>query len=429
MGENIEQLEFEAQQRVDTLSMIYEKVELITYRLVSYIDDGWLIITDLEGNIKFKKDAEKSTIAGKFLVVEGNQFDAMNGYTQAWEVYSLETGINTLVNRPDYLSKQVVYNIGTDLVVVPYSSSQALVLNTELQPILEVDIYSRPIKTADDTMTKTTFCIYIGKIIWVCYSKEKKQVLSYDEVVIDAANGLSVVAVEYDHTGIMDNKGGIWRRQMVSYDRQSSEIFNCLSIFKYRLCKYGARHGKGYNGIAKTTEYMNTKYLSVFNFNGVERKFCENHCNLLFGLIDEDGNELISPLYKSVQYIGGDTFLLTWEDEAYGTVTSLSSLSRGTLAGPLPADKVYQHKSVNMVVINTLHIDGNIWLYKEGDGCFLASEISKHFDCWYCSSMPEVIRIDVGKVYKYIDNRLTPITNPQMLRRLSVLNDQAWVKM
>lgn len=412
--ENME-LSMDAQQKIDTFKMLYDNVEMMTFNILQYTNDMTIVIYDIvKDKVIYELDTYNTIVAGKFVVCLKDKLQNNMEIT----IRSMEENIEKVVYSYDTQftyrhMKGNVRALGTDLISVRATPFRCVILNTKLQEIMVTDdtFFTFGI---DDTVTKTVVSMRTWrKTFKLCYNKEHHCATSYDSKTIDNTE-YDAIACEFDiDKGIIRTKTGYKEPRWA--DDGQTEYMGFSGMCKYRLSKYDNMISeKAYNCIIKTYELMQTNYMLVFNYG--------NKSKPMYGLINEQGKELIEPIYSNISFIGGDIFMLEYKSN-----NILFSLTRGLLAGPSPLNMLYIHKSLPLSVHITEQCTVN--LIDNTGQSFSASELSKHFECQYLKSEPSTIRVKVGGVNKYIDNRLTPITNMQFISRLDKTSDEAWVKM
>lgn len=360
-----------------TMKLLYPNSKRINDQYITYSDDSNVYICNDKGEIVIEGLIEDTTIVGTFVaeLSVGRFFGNV-------KVTNLLTGKSISFNS----TRGAVHgytHIGTDLIVVSFDDTMRI-YNKNFKLMYEsCNIYINN-GNVRDTATTTAFSLFCGKWCSMYYNKEIEKIVRYDSI---EAGGIETIGTSY------------------IYNRK-----NMVTKLKYKLMNNCKAVGNEYDTIVKPIELRNTPYVLIIN---------ESKC----GIMNMTGNEVLSPIYKNVSYLGNNTFLISGD-----TTNAVISLNRGltVIAGPSQPNRLYQHPLLPCVV--QIEAD-NIYLIHNVLGKFPASDIAKYMECSYLKSDPTIIRVKVGEVYKYIDNRLTPIVNILKIRRYNALIEECWQKM
>lgn len=192
--------------------------------------------------------------------------------------------------------------------------------------------------------------------------------------------------------------------------------FNMDEYYMYKLYLNEKVVGdKSYIDIQKLKESEDNVYL-------VYERYCDKYRKV--GLMNSEGKEIIPTENKEITYIGSHNYIVRRFINLIKTETYIYNIMNGQKSQIYNDFNVVQHPTLPLTIIKKN--DGSTIILDVKGNLFDIKDFSKYFKCSYCQTQPTMLKIDFEYGSKYVDNRLTPITNMHALKALS---QQKWVDM
>jgi hypothetical protein len=204
------------------------------------------------------------------------------------------------------------------------------------------------------------------------------------------------------------------------YAAVATEQDEYSKYLKYRLEIHGRviNSKYGYHRIEKPMQLKNTDMFQVYDIqDNTKGKF-------LTGIIDEQGTEIIKPVYRDIEFIGKDVFLLKRIDHNENSKYSVYSREKGVILNENDVQNAVIHPSLPMAMMWLNN--GTFHLVNKSGEIFGTDQLNKKFKCSYNSEYNDIIKVDLGYKTVYITNRLVPVTKCDIIEKL---NSNTWIKM
>lgn len=191
---------------------------------------------------------------------------------------------------------------------------------------------------------------------------------------------------------------------------ESVEFRNFIEMpYKFKIAKNGnIINNKSYKYIRKVNILEDSGYLT--------HNVCGNKIKI--GLLNSNCKEILDCKYDSIEPIGNGNYKVIDDDIAF-------IFNENTM------QKSLDYKKDDIIIHSTLPIT----LIKKTDEVIVLDgygrlfniiDIAKYFKCSYSQENPTYLRFDFDYGSKYVDNRLTPITNMHTIASLACNN---WISM
>ena len=219
----------------------------------------------------------------------------------------------------------------------------------------------------------------------------------------------------------LDNIRELWITSM-KYDRARLE-----NRLKYALAIGGCIASKEYSEIAVCINHSDVM-ITLDDVGSKDVKLNDMHNNEITihvngynkqGIISKNGKELLEPMANSIEYIGNNNFVIKTDDKAFIYNTDIHKI----IIGPVDVNNIIIHKTLPITIIN----NNNNWIILDVfNRTYRFEELHKYFDCKYCKSKPNIIKVSLNYGTKYVDNRLTAITN---IHEIAKFQSEEWIQM
>jgi len=386
---------------INMLNMIYDKVYDMGNSIYYCTVDNVTALVDEYGNDIKLYDSDSTEIKLTYIkkYEEAEDIVILNGETYG---VPIKVVFNTrerryITAKDDCKITKVIDNIVAILESAKrYYNYNVRLLNNKFEIIAEFkDIeYIGGFEEYKSNIPNITYLYYSlgGSRYKFTIDKSTNRVISYDNYKLKG-NDLRAVA-----TSIKDKKEGVLRISQETYEG-----------FMYRLSNKGILLGKEYDEIRKPEQLDNTNLMYVYNKEYI-------------GVINEtNGEELISPEYENLEYIGFNNFIATNKDDKANILNAYS----GNMYADEEVKEIKTHTTLPMITIRFK--DNTLKFYNILNGIvFNIEDFAKQFKCEYNSERPDILRVSLTWGFKYITNTLVPITN---LGYIKQLNNSSWVKM
>lgn len=383
--------------KVAILKMVYDNIRELNYNTFLCEDEnGYVALLDSDANEYFKVQKDKFKMEGSFVVYsdENNNTNVMG--LESKKITRLRFKHSTINSFNINIS-----SIGKDYLVISlceytYGVDKTYIINSKLQ------------------VTKLPFAIRLF------LSKIGEQRINY---LISTEDSRPHTFVFNRHTKTLKYidirdivKINEYTFTLVSTEISDKTHFSINSetsgYLKYALYKNERIVSKHYLDITKTLALTNTPYFEVYDKVTGDR--------IQRGIIDDNGAEILPPIYDSINFLGNNTWLLTLNAQSClynserGVLINWVSIENLQLHDGLPVCILRKNNETFIIKIDTLTM-------------FPVNEIAKHFKCSYNSENTSIIKVDIGKgVSIYVDNRLTTINNFKLIHNL---NKFKWIDM
>lgn len=147
--------------------------------------------------------------------------------------------------------------------------------------------------------------------------------------------------------------------------------------------------------------------------------------NVLCGIIDITGKELIPNKYFDITHIGSKVFICKNKSQNNDFKYYLINENNNELIDNSYIRRIDVHDTLPLSIIWLSN--NEVRLIDSKDNIFSITDFAKYFSCSYCETRPDILRVEIiDGMYKYISNRLASITNIQMVK---TLRNEKWVPM
>lgn len=199
-------------------------------------------------------------------------------------------------------------------------------------------------------------------------------------------------------------------------DLDTSNIIESAEFKDFIRMPYMFKIAKNGN-IINNKLYKYIRRVNVLKDSGyITYNICGNKIKI--GLLNSDCKEILDCKYDSIEPVGNGNYKVVDDNIAF-------IFNENTMK------KSLDYKKDDIIIHSTLPIT----LIKKKDGVvvldgygrlFNIMDISKYFKCSYSQENPTYLRFDFDYGSKYVDNRLTPITNMHTIASLACNN---WISM
>lgn len=380
------------QENLAILNMIHEKVKIVGDRFFVCEDGKKLSIINEFGAEVISSENASISIIGNFVIVTGTD----NAGEINREIYNLDTqckgeikqsknyGYSSIsrysreVDLGEFLGS--INNDGLD-IYSKYAEKIAFIPNCNSAGIIsQTSCYSSVWYTID----------YIPKYRHALLSKQSNELIYYDIIELD--NGMQLIASEVANIrfNISDEVSDRYRYKLGRYNKILTE--------------------KAYDDIIKLPDIYNEElYYTVY---------IDKHKNKKFGVINYNGDELVEPIYDKIENIGSGNFRLEVDSKAL-----IYNVIKNTKSNVYNSSNVIIHKTLPITIIVK---NDDVILLKSTGELFSIKDFTKHFKCSISDSDLSLIKVELDYGTKYIDNRLSPITN---MHKIAAISKYEWKKL
>jgi hypothetical protein len=385
--------DFGNSEKFNILKMMYPELFHVTPDVVAFIQDDIITLLDIDGKVIMKNTTSSLMVHGTFVIALENNTSGQRG--NHITLYNLLTGKSTILYKTTYYMTAIANEFSIESVNDKFLAVKEIVTDTLkiYNKYLEETLMPRhssfikyKFQDYNATVTRFGYRMLFGKTCEGYVSNLTDRIEQFDSFEIN--DSIRLVATSYK-----DKEKG------VAINTQSKDYF------KYKLQYNGVVCGNEYEDIVKSAQLRDTDYLFCYscNKNGLKQ----------IGVIDIHGNELISPEYDAIDYIGADNFLIESNGYAY-----VFNIKKGLLTEVLPKANVYCHQVLPLCIVE----ESKVKCISAKGEIFYLSDIAKYFECYYCNDNKDVIKINIAgdndKIYKYITTTLVPITNIHAIAKL-----------
>lgn len=381
------------------LKMVYTNLVEITFDTVTYTDEEYTYIANLDGDTLIKRKKNEIAIFGSFYIYvdDNNNVAVVSAYTGKRKIYTSSWDDASYFD----MIKSNTQNIGDKFLWLPEHEKGHLRADTEfiLYNIYFEEQYKlkewgipRSIILDYKSSVTTTWCKYSANFNYrlMKLNNETNKVEIFDTLTIEGAE-LTYDLVSTD-----------WCKDGKGYSINKSVDDN----LKYSLSTNGVIVSKSYQDIFRAPELFGTCYLFTYEMQESVKK----------GVIRTDGVELLPPLYDDLNYIGNNNFVIT-----YGNFRKVFNIYKGDITDWINKPYITIHETLPIVLI---YDKGQYMILDNKNRYFKIEELTRYFECDYNIGDPSILRVKVDTgLYKIVDNRLGSITN---LNQIKTLNNIGW---
>jgi len=392
---NLEKLTKIEAEKLALLNMMYDKVEVACDGYFCCTDSNRITIVNIDGIEVLSGEKDKLHVPGEF-VFEYNHNLRNKKDCKNMRIYNILTNREASIHAHLVFYRHVSHEesaVEIEGFLFVQDGQDFFVYNNELDKIGQLIDTVRVSRFSSDSHRVFVACIrgYSRRYLKAALNKKSKKIEYYD--IVDIDYNTSLVAVDKNEKGFSVN-------------------YNTLDYHKYKLMRYGVIVGnKSYEDIKKS---VNGNVYFIHDF--------DKYRNRAVGLMDDNGNELIPPINMEIQYVGSNNYVLRKFVGRLKTVSCIYNIRNGQKSADYEDYNIVIHDTLPLVVIRksnqTVILDTN-------GNLFDAKDFYKYFKCSYCSAKPNIIKVELEYGSKYIDTRLTPITNFNVI---AALNQYSWVR-
>ena len=186
---------------------------------------------------------------------------------------------------------------------------------------------------------------------------------------------------------------------------------------QYRLAINGCTKGKPYDYI----QALDKNYELFRTYKRLSNAYCNvgSRClpvvGVLEGLIDRNGTEILPANFNNVDRFTNDAFIVEWEDNKY----IYDITQRKYLVG-VPKEKFYVHYNLPICLFVNAQ-DNTLYVFDAKKRIYKYTELPKYYSCEVNNEYSYIMRVNIAPdgvkpIYKYVDTRLTPITNMYLIK-------------
>lgn len=390
-------------EKLNLLKLIHSGLEVLSDQLLYYVEDSKVYIIDYDDNIVIEGSSYDIEVKGHW-IIRNDILQVIHASTlKSIKVTHRITEAQALYN--DYIVIQYRNSsLYSNYTVLFNSKAEALVKIPSIRFIKENKFNTNPVNLSIlySVFTGSYFNVSPERTYRMVINNNTEQIEYLDRVTINEQTGLDAIAVELDNTRGFEDKLNL------------SDTFS--GLFKYKLIKNNRIiSDKTYLNIRKTHNLTMSNYMMTYTIN--------KEANVVKGIIDDYGNEILDNFYDDISYIGENTFLLNYNNLGIQQY-AVYNTKIGTVLNFDDINKAYVHETMPIIVVQLK--DNQVKLVNSSGKIFNVADIIHEYNCKYSIENPGIIRIEnIAYVPKYITNKLVPITNNDTLRKL---RDSEWLE-
>jgi len=392
-------MEIENMDKIRLYKMMYNNLAILAPTVVSYKTNNEIVIVDLEGNVLDRGTYKELSILGGFAIHKDSNSDiiTISNYSGNKKIeigksknkFNFDLGINSLEIHSfeeigeSFLALGLINGI---LILNKYCEKVALLKHCRYIKMLkenEIGCWFQYVLYSEYHYNRA----YASKI--------SNKIEIYGGFELDDEYSLISTELETFNRGIALNK-------------------NNSPSLKYKLARHGNIVGKKSHGdIKKSLKLNGTNYFLSADQIGINSK-------IGYGLIDNNGNEILNTEYDEITHIGSYNFIL----ESRGYLCIFNTKKNQVIFDWSTVEKASQHETLPITIVQTK--DGNFYIIDINDRIFEYNEITKYFNCYRCKEDETYLRIDLPSyIKKYVTTTLIPVTN---VGKIAELNKCTWEK-
>lgn len=384
-------------EKLDILNMIHDKVSIITDGYFFCIDGDKASVINSYGAEVLTGDKDSIVQVGEYICMVEQTKKVIKANVN---IYSFKTNRKKsieieknagIINSDFYKAKLIPFD---KYIAVKIDYSNIIILNEELAIVGEVP-ECRDLKISKITETSMYFNYY-SYPVWMTGLIDKRSDKLVHYGVVDVSEDFELAATEYFKNGFSINR-------------------NTFDYFKYKPVKNGRICGdKAYQDIVKVannrSDMLYTYELGRYN----------NKC---IGMITDENVEVFPAIYKSIEYIGANNYKLVYEGNMLEDVAFIYNIENGSRSADYRSSDIIIHQTLPLTIIKKI---GQTVILDTKGRLFDIKDIAKYFKCSYSLDNTTILKFEFEYGSKYVDNRLTPITN---LHAIASLSKNKWVRL
>ena len=403
-------VEISKQQKLTVLRCLYLNSFFLSESHLGYINENTeLVVMDCDAKVVAKLNSTKYKIYKSFIIIQGlfdkDSVALVNTCTNSFKKFD-SRDLNNIYN-PFRLFKLLGDNY---ITYYNYDTHDFLVyiLDSNLNKILTLNA-SRPDFFVENENSdiirisnKDAYIIKDGYVITI--DKNTNNVLCYDNLYIKSKN-----------------------LKLMSLRRRNNKNKSCINrennyYLRYHLVsdKDEILSAKDYLDIYCTPDMVGTQYLYCLDSKTIESNY--------LGILDRQGNELLSPIATDIIIISKNCFKVTIDGKQY----IFNADTRKFIMSEYNITNVYKHNTLPINIIYTGENKYFILDYK--DNLYNFEDITKNFDCYISEKYPNIVKFVInsklGSTNTYVTSNLSPITNIKLISEYnnSIYNGVTWNK-
>lgn len=409
----------ELDNKLRVLRLIYDTVEIVYDSMAIVADGKETKLIDVSNNKEYlhwgkSDDKVKIEQFGTFFVM----YEKPRDVPQEIDVFNAVTKLTN--HYTSVIVSSEVHNLGNFILVFGQLSYDIVTfVNIEMNTVLILSTPHR-LRVISENENYTWFGYkkfpgnewHSGRINNLTFSID-----IFDTIDIDKDSGISLIGTEYTPYGQV-RKDEWWSGRLTEPTELSGKPL--IEGVQYRLAINGCTKGKSYDYIQaldKNYELFRT-YKRISNTSNNSGIRCSSSAKILEGLIDRNGVEILPPDFKNINRFTSDTFILEWEDNKY----IYDVMQRKYLVG-VPKEKFYVHYNLPVCLFVNAQ-DNTLYIFDAKKRIYKYSELPKYYNCEINNEYNYIMRVNIAPdgvkpIYKYVDTRLTPITNMYLINQCS----------
>ena len=384
-------------EKLDILNMIHDKVAIITDGYFYCVDGDKASVVNSYGTEVLSGDKDSIMQVGRYIcmIEPTNKIITANVNIYSFKTNrkkSIEIEKSTgIINKDLYKAKLIALD---KYITVKVDYSNIIILNEDLAIIGEVP-ECKELKVGKTNETSLYFNYY-SYPVWMTGLIDKRSDKLVHYGVTEVSEGLELAATEYFKSGFSINR-------------------NTFDYFKYKPVKNGIICGdKTYQDIVKVvnnrSDMLYTYELGRYN----------NKC---VGMITDENVEVFPAIYKSIEYIGANNYKLVYEGNMLEDMAFIYNIETGSRSADYRSSDIIIHQTLPLTIVKKR---GQTVILDSKGRLFDIKDIAKYFKCSYSLDNNTVLKFEFEYGSKYVDNRLTPITN---LHAIASLSKNKWVRL
>lgn len=374
--------------RLAVLKLMYSNIENISENIYLGLDGDNQVIFDIYGN--------------EYLRTRKTRHNDIRRKNNTLILYNNIKNVISLINVKNGTVKEIegtqrnIHDIGKYIFIEPSWSYKAEIVDTYTTEIIE---------GGNSILTDK---IYVQKITYTNMVLKYMSLHSfgYRYMIIDTINNKIKcfdIQSPFEEFQNVKHHELIATRQSKTKNGYSVRYRGSLPNFRYALALNGValnKDGKDYEDIYKPIELRDTDTFYTFDY---ATKIDETRGTIKTGLIDSNGNELLEAIYDSIEYIGGNNYIITTgkRKEIFNSVANKVIISHD--------DAQYIIKYSELPFTEIITYTEKAFILDSKNRIFNIEDIAKYFKCSYNKSNTNIIKIDFDGYSKYVNNQLQPV--------------------
>lgn len=388
----------DSETRIHILKMMYDSVEVV-YKDILIVADGKLNkLINSKDDVLLSWGDDKTSEIKRF-----GTFFAMYDGTDTYKFQDIKV-INIVTNQTKIFKGSRISDIqsfGDYMLAVDsgmYNIAKLVDINMDIAMEIESPVALHLSRT-DGRYTWIGYRTYFNnKWHSVRINNNNYCIDIYDIIEFnadDTKSNYSLVGTEY----IPSDK-----REKIRLSLNTLREKTGIEGVKYKLCLGGTLRGEAYNYI----EPLNGANLGLFKTYNIA------NLGIKYGLISEDGTEILSGIFDEIEMYTKDTLIVQWNNKTY-----IYDIKQNKYVVGVDTEKFFRHSTLPICLFVNSQ-DNKLYVYDAFKRIYEYQEIFFMYESYRSTDYEYIIRMNINKngstpIYKYVDTKLTPITNMHVL--------------